>query len=270
MLTMLIDAHTHLPVLSDPNPYPQALQKLLADLDADGGDYAILIPDNEAGSAIGDLQTCLELVEGEPRIFLLGVIDLETQGEAWIARLEQLLRQRKIVGMKIFPGHDPIYPTDPRLYPVYQLCQELHAPMMIHTGLNPGRPETAQFNDPKYIIQVAQDYPALKIIIAHYFFPQVDYCFELTRPFENIYFDTSGLADEEVIELTGLERIRSVLKKTLQDSPQRVIFGTDYNMCSRQAHIDLIDGLGLEPQVRENVFWRSAARLFHLQVSSAG
>ena len=166
---MIIDTHIHLPVVSEQRSYEQAKGILLEDLDRHDVDYAILIPDNIRGSPIGDVATCLRLLEGEPRLFLLGTIDIERQGQEWLDTLETLLARRTIVGrtyrssMNIFPGHDPIYPTDPRLYPVYDLCQAYHAPMVVHTGWNSGHPEVAAYNDPRYIVEIARAYPALPL-----------------------------------------------------------------------------------------------------------
>lgn len=265
---MIIDAHLHLPVATEDHTYVKAKNQLMSDLQKDQMDYAILIPDNISGSVIGDLDTCLELIKGEPRLFLLGVMDIEHQSHDWIVYLESLIINRKIVGMKIFPGHDPVYPTDLRLYPLYSLCQDYNVPMVIHTGQNTGHPEVAQYNDPKYIVEIAQRFPRLPIVIAHFFWPKVDYCFELTCDCENIYFDTSGLADPEVVRETGKEVIERVLLKTLAKNSKKVIFGTDYAMCDRQKHIDLINKLPISNKVRENIFWRNAVELFNLPVGT--
>jgi hypothetical protein len=231
-----------------------------------GISHVIVIPDNILGSSIGDLPTCLELVKGTAELSLMGTIDIQTQGEAWIAYLDELIVQDSIVAIKIFPGHDPIYPTDTRLLPVYAMCERRGVPMVIHTGCNPGHTEVAQYNDPKYIVQVAKLYPELKIVIAHYFFPEVEYCYETTCAYPNIYFDTSGLADAEVIAATGAERIRNVLLKTLKDDPRKVIFGTDYAMCTFQDHLDLIYSLPVSEDTRQGILWRNAVELFKLRL----
>jgi len=264
---MIIDAHLHLPVISEHRTYAQAKALLVEDLKKDRVDYAILIPDNLANSRIGDLPTCLGLVKDTPELFLMGTVDIQTQGQAWVDELERLILQRQIVGMKIFPGHDPIYPTDRRLNPVYALCQAHGVPMVIHTGCNPGHPEVAAYNDPKHIVPVAQQYPAIKIVIAHLFWPQVDYCFEMTHACPQVYYDTSALADAEVIEATGRERIQAVLLKILREDPKKIIFGTDYAMCSRPDHIQMINQLPVAAEVREGIFWRNAAELFNLPVT---
>jgi predicted TIM-barrel fold metal-dependent hydrolase len=263
---MIIDAHIHLPVIPKTRSFELARRLLLADLRRDQIAYAILIPDNVAGSSIGDLETCLPLVEDEPQLFLLGTIDVERQGEEWLGYLETLIETHQIVGLKIFPGHDPVYPTDPRLSGAYALCQAHHVPMVIHTGWNSNDPQAARFNDPKYIIQVAQAYPELPIVIAHYFWPEMEYCYRTTIPYANIHYDTSGLADAEVIQTTGLATIQSVLLKTLQHGPNRVLFGTDYAMCDRPDHIQMVNMLPISEDVRECIFWRNAARLFSLKI----
>ena len=265
---MIIDAHIHLPVVSEDRSYEQAKAILLEDLKKDQVDYAILIPDNVPASPIGDVPTCLELVKNTPELFLMGAIDIQAQGQAWMDELERLIVQRQIVGMKIFPGHEPIYPVDQRLKPLYALCQAQDVPLVVHTGWNSGHPEVAQYNDPKYIIQVAEWYPKLKIVVAHFFWPEVDYCYDMTHACPQIYYDTSGLADREVVEATGLERIQSVLGKVLEESPQKILFGTDYAMCDRQEHIELINQLPVAPEVREGIFWRNTVELFKLPVKN--
>ena len=138
--------------------------------------------------------------------------------------------------------------------------------MVIHTGWNSGHPEAAQFNDPKYIAQVAERYPTLKIVIAHFFWPEMDYCYEITHVYPHIYYDTSGLADKEVIEATGVEIIRKVLLKVLRENSKKIIFGTDYAMCNRREHIELINQLPVAKEVREEIFWRNAVNVFNLPV----
>jgi uncharacterized protein len=261
---MIIDAHIHLPVVSEQPAYDQQRAQLLKDLKKDEVNYAILIPDNVSNSMIGDVPTCLRLVKDTPELFLIGTIDIQTQGQEWVKQLETMMAQHQIVGMKIFPGHDPIYPTDSRLGPVYELCQVYDVPMVIHTGWNSGHPEVAKYNDPKYIIRVARQYPEMKIVIAHLFWPEVDYCYEMTHGYPNIYYDTSGLADETLIKATGKDRITSVLLKILEENPKKVIFGTDYAMCDRQEHIEMVKQLPVAAEVQEGIYWRNAVELFNL------
>lgn len=263
---MIIDAHIHLPVVKSGVgfDFKAAKKKLISDMGHDNVDAVIMIPDNIRGSGIGDLDTCLKLVGRESNIFLLGTIDVRSDGKEWIDKLDQLFERDKIRGIKIFPGHDPIYPTDERLTPVYELCMKYDYPIVIHTGWNSNHPEVAKYNDPKHIIEVAKRFPELKIVIAHYFIPKVDYCYEITRGFKNIYFDTSALADGEVVREVGVNKIRDVLERTVKDDPESVLFGTDYAICGFREHIDLIDSLKISGKNKKRIFWKNAKKLFRL------
>lgn len=238
---------------------------LLEDLKRAGVDYAILIPDNVVESIIGDMDVALELVKGSKQLFAMGTIDIRKKNETILQKLDSLFEARRIVAIKIFPGHDPIYPTDIRLEPVYALCVKNDLPIVIHTGWNSDNPKVAKYNDPKHIVKVASKFPQLKIVISHYFWPEVGYCHDITRPFGNIFFDTSALADSEVIRETGLEKIREILALTANERPDNVLFGTDYPMCSIEKHVDLINSLDTGKEKKEKIFFRNAVRLFKLK-----
>jgi hypothetical protein len=139
--------------------------------------------------------------------------------------------------------------------------------MVIHTGATSRRPEGAKYNDPKHIVKVAKAFPDLKIVIAHYFFPRVEYCYEMTKPYPNICFDTSGLADDDVLEETGLEKIRRVLTMTVKERPDNVVFGTDYAMCSIAKHAELIESLPVGRELKDKVFSENAIKLFNLELT---
>jgi len=206
--TMMIDCHQHLPSLEKRRTLEKSKEELLKELRRSKVDYAILIPDNTPKSEIGSLDEVLQLVKGDRQLYVMGTLDIQKRNYLdQIQKLDQLFQARSIVAIKIFPGHDTVYPTDKRLLPVYELCIKHDLPIMIHTGASPKHPEQAKYNDPKFIIKIAEKFPALKIVIAHYFYP-VEYCYDLTKPYENIYFDTSGLADKEVIADTGLAKIK--------------------------------------------------------------
>jgi len=263
---MIIDCHQHLPSLKKTKDLKESKAKLVEDLSRNGIDYAILIPDNTPKSEIGSLDEVLQLAKDDKRLYVMGTIDVQKRNYLFqTQKLSRLFRAGRIVAVKIFPGHDTIYPTDKRLTPVYDLCAKHDLPMVIHTGAGSNRPEPSKYNDPKFIIKVADRHPRLKIVIAHYFYPKIEYCHELTRPYKNIYFDTSGLADAEVIADTGLKRIKRILTLTTNKRPDNVVFGTDYAMCSIRKHIELVESLEISRQTKDKIFSENAIKLFHLR-----
>lgn len=261
---MIIDCHQHLPRLQDGKNFEHSREMLLKELTKNNVDYSILIPDNKPVSTIGNLNQVLEVTKDCHQLFVMGTVDIQRKMHPQLDELDALLREDKIFGVKIFPGHDPIYPTDKRLSPVYDLCIKYDTPIVIHTGGTSKNPKAAKYNDPKHIVKVADAFPDLKIVIAHYFFPNVEYCHELTKQHEKIYFDTSALADDMVVEMTGIEAIREVLTSTIIEHPNNVVFGTDYAICDIGKHIALIDSLNIENELKSKIFCQNAIRLFNL------
>lgn len=264
---MIIDCHLHLPSLKEEKTLGNSKAKLLEELCRSKVDYAILIPDNTPKSEIGSLDEVLQLVKNDKQLYVMGTIDIQKRDYmSQTHKLNRLFQAGSIVAVKIFPGHDTIYPTDKRLLPVYELCIKHDLPIVIHTGASPKNPKSARYNDPKHIIKIAERFPMLKIVIAHYFWPRVEYCYSLTKTSKNVYFDTSGLADEEVIASTGRAKIKKVLTLTANERPNNVIFGTDYAMCSIRKHIALVESLEIDKRTKDEIFSENAIKLFHLEL----
>lgn len=232
---------------------------------------AIVIPDNlENKSDIADLEKAIELTKGYKQFFLLGSPQIIQRGSSEVRKYRGLLEEGIIKGVKFFPGHDPYNATDERCQPYYELLQELNFPVVFHTGevsSDPNIKDPLIYNDPKYIVKVANKYPKLKVIITHYFWPRLEYCYEITKNSPNIYFELAGTADPEVLEKSGgIEKMIDVLEKTIQDRPDKVIFGTDWPMCDVKKHIDLVKSLRIDEKTREKIFCKNAIEVYKLPV----
>lgn len=258
---MIIDSHLHLNAEND--DYNQPSKDLLTEMDRDKIETSIIIADNMPNSGCADTATLLRVAGNNPRIKVIGSPNVLKNDPKELEYFDQLLKEKKIVGLKLFPGHDPIYPTDQRCETVYELALKYDCPVTIHTGINTGDEDCAKYNDPKHIVAIACKYPKLTFIIAHYFWPKLDYCYELTKNIENIYFDTSALADQEVLDTSGgIEKMREILEKTIRDKSDGVIFGTDYPGCNTLDHINLINSLNISSDQKENIFFKNSAKIF--------
>lgn len=266
---MIIDSHVHIS-LYDKNAknLKEAFALFLEEMKKNDLSAAIIIPDNiENSDGIADFKKAIELIGERKNLFLLGSPQIIQRGSSELEKYRKLLEAGKIKGLKFFPGHDPYYPTDERCLPYYELCEQLDFPVLFHTGENSGDSECAKWNDPKYIVEIAKKYPKLKIIITHYYWPKLDYCYEITKDIPNIYFELAAMADEEVIEKSGgIEKIREILKKTIVDRPNQVIFGTDWPMCKIGKHIELVKSLALEKNIEKKVFSGNTVSIYKLSI----
>ena len=264
---MIIDSHIHISIFNkNAASLSGAFSLLLQEMDKNKLDGIIVIPDNiEKSESIADLDRAIKLIGERKNIFLLGSPQIIQRGFSELDKYQKLLENGVIKGLKFFPGHDPYYPTNERCLPYYELCQKLNVPVLFHTGKNSGDDKVSQWNDPKYIVEVAKKYPKLKVIITHYYWPRMDYCYEITKGVSNIYFETATMADEEVIgESGGIEKVKDILKKTIMDRPEKVIFGSDWPMCKIEDHIELIKSLGLDEETEKNIFSENSKKAYKL------
>lgn len=262
---MIIDSHLHLSKEETEENFDDAKNRLFKNLSENKISSALVIADNLTDTDCADTETLIKLFEKDQNIFVIGSPNILNPKNNEIEYFDRLLKDKAIIGLKLFPGHDPIYPTDPRCDAVYRLGLKYGVPVTIHTGINSGDVECAKYNDPKHIIEIAKKYPDLKIIIAHYFWPEMQYCYEITKPFKNIYFDTSAMADGEVVELSGgFDKVRHILEKTVADKPENILFGTDYPMCDTKKHIEMIDSLRISSDLKEIIFHLNAKKVFKI------
>lgn len=262
---MIIDSHIHISFLRKKKNFSQVRDNLLLNMRKNRIDYSIVIPDNIANSQCADLETVMSLIKSELNLYMVGTLRVSQVNKVNLLKIEKLFQKKIIRGFKIFPGHDPVYPTDKRWCSMYKLCVKYNFPLIIHTGINVDNSRCTKYNDPKHIIKVAEKYPKLKIIIAHYFWPKLDYCFSITNGFDNIYFDTSALADPEVIRMSGgIKKIKEVLTKTIKRRVKSVLFGTDWPIGNVKKHINLINSLRITEEEKDKVFYKNALYLFNL------
>ena len=262
---MIIDSHLHLTKEDTEEDFDNAKKRLYANFTENKISSAFVIADNIIGTDCADTKTLIKIFEKDQNIFIVGSPNILNPRENEPEYFNDLLKNKSVIGLKLFPGHDPIYPTDPRYDFVYRLCLKYNVPVVIHTGINSGDARCAKYNDPKYIVEIANKFTDLKIVIAHYFWPEMQYCYEITKPYKNIYFDTSAMADEEVVELSGgNDKIANILEKTIIDKPENVLFGTDYPMCDTEKHIKLIDNLKISHELKAMVFSLNAKKIFNI------
>jgi len=267
---MIIDSHVHISNLGEEEKNLLDVKaELLESMKKYGIDYSIVIPDNVPNPKCADMETLPEIVRDEVRLFQTGTINTFGDIDGQIVQLEALLIAKKICAIKLFPGHDAFYPTDESCQSVYELCTKYDVPVIIHTGMNTGDVDCAKYNDPKYAVEIAKRYGSLKIVLAHFFWPKMEYCFEVTKDIPSIYYDTSAMADSEVVELSGgWDKVVEVLKKTVLQKPNNVVFGSDWPMCPVGEHIRLIKELNVGAELEEKIFSANAINLYKLRINA--
>ena len=169
--------------------------------------------------------------------------------------MKDYLDKKLVVGIKLFTGHEEFYLTDESLREVYELAIQYNVPVLFHSGW-----DHSQYSDAKLVAEVARQYPQLKLICCHCFYPEIEKC-QLLVEYSNVYFDISSVADSEAI----LEDMEVGIKKLIELVPERVLFGSDYSGCSQKAHVEFVRKLELSVGVEKKVLYGNAIQVYSIR-----
>ncbi len=138
---------------------------------------------------------------------------------------------------------------------VYAQAERAGRPVMIHTGTSIFPGARNRFADPMAVDDVAVDFPALKIILAHAGRPLfMDTAAFLVRRHPNVHLDLSGIPPKKLLEY--LPR--------LEDLADRCLWGTDYpspGVTSMKKNVEDFLALPLSEPAQKRILWDNAEAL---------
>ena len=174
-----------------------------------------------------------------------------------VYQLEDLVKNHGFCGAAIDPMYAQIRSNHERYYPIYAKCCELDIPVIITTGLSPSSPGvTMDSAAPIYIDAVARDFPMLKIILSHGGYPWVGETIGLAIRNTNVYLE---LSECEIQPLSNayIEAAKGPLQ-------EKILFASAHPFFHYSDGIALYQKLPFQENVRENIFWKNAAKLLKL------
>jgi len=195
---------------------------------------------------------------------LLGFASVDPwKGRAAVGELERC-HALGLRGLKVQPITQELWLNDQRFYPLWEACQSLGMPLMVHTGttgigagspggrglhLRYGRPVPA-------LDDVAADFPELTLIAAHFAWPWHLELLAVARHKGNVYVDLSGWAPR-YIPVEVLQYLNSVI-------PDKFLFGSDYPLLSPDRWLEEFGRLEIKDEVRPKVLYRNACEVLGL------
>lgn len=175
--------------------------------------------------------------------------------------VETLLSTYELSGIKLHPVHSLFRVNDYEaggraLRILYDACERLKVPVMIHTGTSIFPNARNKFGDPMDIDDVAVDHPRMPIVIAHAGRPLwMETAMFLARRHPNIHLDLSGIPPKKILDyLPDLERVAD-----------RAIFGSDWPgpmiPSMRQNALDLA-AQDLSSEAKDKILYQNARKLY--------
>lgn len=268
---MIIDVHTHL------NNYHEervvSIQDCLDDLHTtmktNGVACSLVLTSYKVTEHRPSTASVIEATRHMKDIFVVAGISYLNYTEKDLRELSGYLQEGLVRGLKLYPGYEPFYPYDKRLKVVYDLAIEYDVPVMFHSGDTYAPQGKVRYSHPLHIDDVAVDYPELKIVICHVGNPWIIDCMEVVYKNANVYADISGLVLGEFSD-----QFEKYMKAKLEEmilftgNPKKLLFGTDWPICSMSSYIKFMKGLDLSEEKKEMMMWRNAVELFKIDVDS--
>ncbi len=186
------------------------------------------------------------------------------KGSRAVAEAKRLIAEHGVRGFKFHPNIQAFFPNDRAVYPLYEVIEEAGLPALFHTGhsgIGSGLPGGGgirlKYSNPMYVDDVAVDFPALPIVLAHPSFPWQDEAISVALHKQQVHIDLSGWSPK-YFPPQLVQYANTLLK-------ERVLFGSDYPLITPDRWLADFAEAPFRDEVRPLILKENAARLLGLR-----
>jgi predicted TIM-barrel fold metal-dependent hydrolase len=221
----------------------------------------------DAGTATGHPPLSSERIAAQAAehadvLIPFGSVDPHRGSEA-VAQARRLVTDHGVRGFKFHPSLQAFSPDELAFYPLYEAIEELQVPALFHTGQNGigaglpgGRGIKLRYSNPLLLDDVAADFPALTVILAHPSVPWQSEAISMAVHKSNVYLELSGWSPryfpEELVRAAG-GRLR-----------HKVLFGSDYPLIAPETWMEDFQGLALNEEAVRLILKENALKVLGL------
>ena len=181
-----------------------------------------------------------------------------------VDELRRAITELGLKGLKIHPQVQAFYPHEERYEPLWEVCEELGLPVIVHVGMTglgacePGGSGVAfDYGRPMPMDMVAARHPGLTVVMAHFGYPWHLEVLASALHKTNVWVDLSGW------------RPRYIPPEVKRDAATRLsdrcVWGSDYPMFDPGRILGEVDDYELG-DARDGVLLHNAARLLGLDL----
>ncbi len=229
-----------------PGPYGDVIKQ-------EGVAGGLLIPEYSPGTAgIMPFARAAEIHALHPEFIPIANLNPRYHEDLPVAFAEQLAQGAR--GLKIHPAHGMFFANDPRLYSVYERCQEAGLPVLFHAGTSLFPGAKLRYADPYTFDDVINDFPALKVVLCHggrgFWYAIAEH---LVRTFPNVFIDLSGLPPQNLLQYFP----------NLLRFPHKFLFGSDFpGVPGIRKNFETLERLIPDREILQLIGFQNACDLF--------
>jgi len=264
---MIVDCHVHLNNYDDESvdALESRLELLQRTMRRNRVDLALILTSYTVSPGRPSTRRVVEAVRDIPSLSVVAGLDYTTFEPEVLNELHQFVQAGKVRGLKLYPGYQPFYPNDPRWTAAYEFAAEHRIPVMIHTGDTYSPRGRLKFAHPLHVDDVAVEHPQVQFVICHIGNPWTRDCMEVVYKNANVHTDISGLtlgAFEDRFEVYMRRQVQEMLLYGVE--PHRVLYGTDWPICSMESYLEFVDQLAIPERDKRKILADNAVSLFDL------
>jgi predicted TIM-barrel fold metal-dependent hydrolase len=185
------------------------------------------------------------------------------KGKMGVREVRRMIEEQGVKGFKFHPTCQGFFPNDHMAYGMYEVIAHYDLPAIFHSGhsgVGSGMPGGGglrlKYSNPIYLDDVAADFPALKIIIAHPSWPWQDEALSVCLHKPNVYIDLSGWSPK-YFQPQLVQYANSLLK-------HKMLFGSDYPLITPDRWIKDFLEAGFKEEVHHLILKENACRVLGL------
>lgn len=178
------------------------LQHIFNQMRCVGLNRLCLLPEDyttEYGRPLVTNEEIRRLVDMAPDRFI-GFAGVDPMAPGAAEALEHAFGDLGLAGLKLHPSRQHFRPSDERLKPIYDICEQYRRPIIFHSGLSWEPNTLTKYSRPMEFEELAATRPGLKICLAHFGWPWVQETAMLMLKYPNVYADTGLLYFDNALE----------------------------------------------------------------------
>jgi predicted TIM-barrel fold metal-dependent hydrolase len=274
---MLIDCHVHLNNYytngdETPRPTEENVAILYKEMATHGIDHSVVLTSYKVNVDRPSVEHVLNVLAADPRTTVVEGLRWRGEERTDLFHMEERIRDGVVKGIKLYPGYDKYPINDPSLETVFRLAGKYDVPVMIHCGDTFARDAKVRQAHPLLVDDIAVDYPDVRFVICHLGNPWFQDTAEVLYKNDNVYADISGLVLGDFtyeFERYLVGRVKELIMY-MGDPGKQLMYGTDWPLVEMAPYVRFLDNLELTTDARENISWRTAARLFRIDTAALG
>lgn len=203
-------------------------EKLIAEMDDAGIDQSVIFGVDWAYGVTGEPKVSnreqnkylAEYAQEYPGRFI-PLAALDPRRPDVIQQATEAIEEWGMKGFKLMPSAG-FMPNDPLCFPFYEKCAEWDVPIMFHSG---GLEFNWQYSQPNLIASAAEEFPTVKMIMAHAGLESWEQCRLACAALPNVYMDISiRQFDYQINKQKFYTWLRDMIDWT---GPWKILFATD-------------------------------------------